>query len=107
AVMMADAENSSNWTHPKQHHWAQAEWRSFVTPDSNCSLLYWKPGTELMEVHSMNHLAGPHVRFAQWLVHRFLLRILDRRRTDWPLSAYPQKIPGELVARLQDELQTA
>jgi hypothetical protein len=107
AVMMADAENSSNWTHPEQHHWAQANWRNFVTPNSQPALQHWDQGTDLTEVHYTNHLGKPHTRLAQWVAHRFLLKSLDRRRPRWPANAYPQRIPAKLAARLQNELQSA
>jgi glycosyltransferase involved in cell wall biosynthesis len=107
AVMMADAENSRNWTRPELHHWSQNEWRKFITPDSDPELQYWTPGTDLPEVHLLNHLANSHIRVMQRLAHGFLLPILDRLRTGWSDDAYPQRIPADLVERLHEELDTA
>jgi glycosyltransferase involved in cell wall biosynthesis len=104
AVMMADAENSRNWTHPQQHHWAENEWRKFVVADADPRLHYWAPGTDLPEIAYSSHLAKPHVRMLQRFVHQFMLPILDRRRPYWPADAYPQRIPAALTARLQREL---
>jgi hypothetical protein len=102
--MMADRENRSNWSHPELHHWSQSEWRKFVTPDDQPGLNYWKPGTELPKLHLTNHLKKPHIRLLQNIAHRFLLPTLDSRRPTWPADAYPQRIPAEIVARLQLEL---
>lgn len=104
AVMMADRENRANWTRPELHHWAEQEWRTFISPDNAPHLKRWIPGTLLDEVHQTNHLAKPHVRFAQRLAHAFLLPMLDRSRKQWPEDAYPQQISPDVVARLQQEL---
>jgi glycosyltransferase involved in cell wall biosynthesis len=107
AVMMADNENRQNWSRPELHHWAECEWRRFVTPDSDPELKHWKPGSELPEVRLIAHLAKPHIRLMQWVAHRFMLPILDARRAGWPADAYPQKIPDDVVARLEEELSQA
>jgi glycosyltransferase involved in cell wall biosynthesis len=104
AVMMADKENRSHWTRPELHHWSQAEWRKFVTPDDAPGLAHWSPGTPLPEVHQTNHLAKLPKRLAQRLAHTCILPILDCSRGSWPKDAYPQKISPELVARLEQEL---
>jgi glycosyltransferase involved in cell wall biosynthesis len=104
AVMMADSENSRNWSRPQEHHWARNEWRKFVVPDSDARLRYWAPGTDLPEFDFSNHLAPSHIRMLQQVAHRFMLPILDRGRPHWPPGAYPQRIPQELNALLQREL---
>lgn len=105
AVMMADKENCSNWSRPELHHWAELDWRKFITPDDAPDLKHWTPGKPLAEVHQTNHLAKPHVRLAQRLAHAFLLPVLDRRRARWPEDTYPQRIWPEVVARLERELK--
>jgi glycosyltransferase involved in cell wall biosynthesis len=105
AIMMADRENRSNWTRPELHHWAEQEWRKFVTADDALDLKHWSPETPLPEVFQSNHLAKPHVRVAQKLVHRSLLRLLDQWRPKWPLDSYPQRISPEIIAALQFELK--
>src|SRR4051794_11899610 len=105
AVMMADAENSANWSRPELHHWAQNEWRRFIRSDTDPDLKYWEPGSVLPEVHLLNHLAKPHIRLVQRLVHKFLLELLDNRRSSWPANAFPQRIPNTVEARLRSELQ--
>lgn len=105
AVMMADPQNRRHWTVPEQHHWSQAEWRKFITPDGQPGLRYWEPGSALTEVQQTNHLAKPSVRIAQWLVHQFMLPLLDLRRPEWPEDGYPQRITPEVVALLRRELE--
>lgn len=104
SIMMADEENRSNWTRPELHHWAEPEWKEFVTPDDLPGLKYWKPGTKLELIHQTNHLRPVHIRAAQRFVHTFCLPILDRTRPGFGTSARPQAIPARLVERLQVEL---
>ena len=106
AVMMADTENRANWK-TSFHYWQEHDWRKFVTPDSQPDLKYWQPGTNLPEVHFTDHLAKPHVRMLQWAAHRYFLPVFDRRRPSWPADAYPQRIPADVVARLEEELSGA
>jgi hypothetical protein len=103
--MMADEENRANWSRPELHHWAEREWRKFVTPDNAEDLKHWVPGSDLPEVHLTNHLSPPHIRFAQRLTHAFLLPVLDRLRPDWPEDARPQPIPENVVTMLEEELK--
>ena len=105
AVIMADKENRSNWSRPELHHWAESEWRKLITPDNLPGMQYWQPGTELPELRFTNHLAKAYLRAVQLLAHRFCLPILDRTRASYRDDAYPQRIPAELVTRLERELQ--
>jgi glycosyltransferase involved in cell wall biosynthesis len=105
AVMMADKENRSHWTKPELHHWAETEWRKFITADNLPELKHWSPNTELPEFQFVNHLAKLHIRVVQRIAHGCLLPLLDRSRSCWPDDAYPQRIPGDLVARLSEELR--
>ena len=105
AIMMADQENRSNWSRPELHHWAETEWRKFITPDDLPELRHWQPGTELPELHFTNHLSNPPKRMVQRVVHAALLPWLDARRARWTDAAYPQRISPEIVARLQEELK--
>jgi len=104
AVMMADQENRANWSSPELHHWAEQEWRKFITPDNAPGITHWKPGDPLQEVHQMNHLAPLHKRAAQRLAHGWLLPMLDKTRAAWPQDARPQKISPEIISRLQQAL---
>lgn len=106
AVMMADGENRSNWTSPELHHWAEQEWRKFITPDDAPDLKHWDPRMRLEEIRQTNHLAKPQVRLVQRLTHAFLLPILDQRRPAWPEDAYPQRINSEVAALLKRQLKT-
>jgi hypothetical protein len=105
AIMMADKENSSHWTRPDLHHWAQNEWRKFITPNGLPELQSWKVGDALPDYGYTNHLRSPHIRLTQRLVHDLLLPILDARRTPWQPDTYPQKIPVETIARLERDLR--
>ena len=105
AVMMADRDNRSNWSNPELHHWAEQEWRKFVTPDDAPGLNQWKPGSKLQEVQQTNHLAPTVTRWAQRLAHAWLLPLLDRRRPDWPPDTYPKKISTEVNVDLSDHLR--
>jgi hypothetical protein len=102
--MMADKENRSNWSRPEQHHWAEQEWRKFVTPDSAPDLKHWTPGTTLDEVKQTNHIAKPMRRLAQRITHAMLLPFLDQRRPHWQADSYPQLISPEIVSVLAREL---
>lgn len=104
AVMMADKENRANWSRPELHHWAETEWRKFVVPDDAEGLRHWVPGSVLPEIDQTNHLAQPHFRLAQRVAHAFLLPILDRQRSGWSEDVYPQPIPDEVIALLEQEL---
>jgi glycosyltransferase involved in cell wall biosynthesis len=105
AVMMADAENRSNWTRPELHHWAEGEWRKFVVADELPGLCYWAPGTDLPEFHHRNHLKSPPVRAVQRLLHAVALPLADRVRPQRGDTDYPQKMPAELSARLEQTLR--
>lgn len=104
AIMMADEENRSNWTRPELHHWAEREWKRFVTPDDLPEVKSWEPGTELPLVHFTNHLRPFPIRMAQRFVHAFCLPMLDRQRPAFPAEGRPQQIPGDVVAKLESDL---
>lgn len=105
AVMMADAGNRANWSHPGEHHWSEAEWRRFVVRDDDPVLQEWRPGDELAEVHDHSHLRRPAVRTVQRLLHTPIVRLVDRLRSGWPADAGPQPIPEDVQQRLAVELR--
>jgi hypothetical protein len=98
------ANYNRDWTQPETHHWSEAEWRRFVTPDDLPELQRWEPGAPLPQLHYNSHLRPPHIRAVQKLVHTFCLPILDRTRARWPETAYPFKIPTDIVNVLEREL---
>jgi glycosyltransferase involved in cell wall biosynthesis len=102
AIMMADEENRANWSRPELHHWAEHEWKRFVTRDDLTDLKYWKPGTELPLVRQTNHLKPSHIRGVQRLVHALCLPVLDRLRPKFPPEGRPQPIPYETVKLLEE-----
>jgi glycosyltransferase involved in cell wall biosynthesis len=104
AIMMADEENRSNWSRPELHHWAECEWKKFITPDDLPGLKPWKSGTELPLVHGTSHLKPSHIRVVQRLMHAFCLPMLDRLRPKFPPDGRPQSIPKEIVELLQEKL---
>ena len=101
AIMMADATNRSHWTHPELHHWAQREWRKFITPDDLQGLRHWAPGAELARSDFHSHLSKGTRRLVQRLVHACCLPLLDRCRDTWRANDFPQQIPPELQAELE------
>jgi hypothetical protein len=105
AIMMEDEENRSNWSRPEFHHWAEREWRKFITPDDLLGLKYWQPGTELPLARQANHLKPPHVRAVQRLIHAAVLPFLDRTRTGFSANARPQQIPPEVREKLDRVLE--
>jgi glycosyltransferase involved in cell wall biosynthesis len=107
AIMMADEENRANWTRPELHQWTEREWKKFIAPDDLPGLRFWKPGTDLELVHQTNHLRPPHIRAVQRFIHAFCLPLLDRQRAKFPTNGKPQRIPKEIVERLQHELSEA
>lgn len=107
AVMMADAENRRNWSRPELHHWIEAEWRKFITPDNLPGLKYWEPGTELPLVHQTNHLRPPHVRAVQRVVHAFCLALLDQRHVGFSADVSPQPIESSIQEQLRAKLSDA
>jgi glycosyltransferase involved in cell wall biosynthesis len=106
AIMMADEENRSSWSRPELHHWAEREWKKFITPDNLPGLKLWKSGTELPLVHETSHLKPSHIRVVQRLMHAFCLPMLDRLRSKFPPDSRPQSIPKEIVRLLQEKLNT-
>jgi len=105
AVMMADARNRRNWGAPEQHHWAEEDWRKFITLDDALDLIHWKPGTALTEIHQYDHLAPWRTRLLQRLVHAVGLPLLDRLRPSFPAGARPQPITPEVQQRLVEALK--
>jgi len=104
AIMMADKEARAHWT-GDYHHWDEAEWRKFITPDNLPELQHWKPGSELPAICQTNHLKPPHIRLIQRVTHALCLPVLDRLRPAWPETGYPQKISDEVVARLDRDVR--
>ncbi len=104
AIMMADKENRSNWTRPELHHWAETEWKKFITVNDFPGLKVWKPGSELPLVHQTNHLRQRHIRAAQRLVHLVLLPVLDRLRPRFVVTSSPQAIPPDIQTKLEEDL---
>lgn len=104
AIMMSDEENRANWTRPALHHWAERNWKKFITPDNLTGLKFLEPGTELPLVRLTNHLRAPHIRALQRFVHAFCLPMLDRTRRSFGAGAGPQPIPASVVRQLQEEL---
>jgi hypothetical protein len=86
ASMVAGLENDGS------HHWAQGNWRDHVVADNSPDLRYWKPGTELPQLHLTNHLAPMPKRAIQRLAHAWFLPVLDSCRATYPDSAYPERI---------------
>jgi len=106
AIMMANEENRSNWSRPELHHWAECEWKKFITPDDLPGLKLWKSGTELPLVRATSHLKPSHIRVVQRFMHAFCLPMLDRLRPKFPPDSGPQSIPKEIVELLQEKLNT-
>jgi glycosyltransferase involved in cell wall biosynthesis len=106
AIMMADEENRSNWSRAELHHWAEREWKKFITPDELPGLKRWKSGTELPLVRGTSHLKPSHIRIVQRFMHAFCLPMLDRLRPKFPPDSRPQSIPKEIVELLQEKLNT-
>jgi glycosyltransferase involved in cell wall biosynthesis len=104
AIMMADEENRSNWSQPDLHHWAQKEWRMFVTVDNDPGIRHWQSGTALPQLGFTNHLAKVPVRLTQFLAHQTVVPMLDTRRPAWPADAYPQRISPQHIQLLDNEL---
>lgn len=107
AIMMADEENRANWSQPELHHWAEREWKRFITPNDLPGLKYWKPGTELPVVRQKNHLKPPHIRVMQRFVHALCLPVLDGLRPKFPSEGRPQSIPDETVKLFEEKLHVA
>ncbi len=105
AMMLADAENRTNWTRPELHHWTQREWRNLVTPDDLPGLKWWTPGTDLPAPHHTSHLPALPRRLAQRFAHAFCLPLLDRFRPHWPENTNPQPIPTAVQSQIRDELR--
>jgi hypothetical protein len=101
AIMMADPENACNL------HWACGDWLEHIISDNSLDLHYWKPGTDLPELHFTNHLGPLYKRAAQRIAHAWLLPLLDRLRTSFPDAAYPRRIPSGLIHKLNEELSQA
>lgn len=101
AIMMADPSGDGR----SFQHWAESEWKKFITPDNLPKLKFWKPGTELPLIQQTNHLRPPHIRAVQRFVHAFCLPMLDRKRAPFPADGKPQPIPANIVEQLERELR--
>lgn len=96
SVMIRDPVSRQNWRNPEEHHWWKTDWKQFVTPDAEPGLRRWQPGEELPEVRQQNHLKRGAVRAVQYVLHRYLVRWVDRFR---PLDGLIEPMP------IQDEVQ--
>ena len=106
SVMMADKNISGKyWTAVEQHHWAEQEWRQFVTADTQEGLYEWSPGAVLPELKLTNHLSKPAVRAAQYMLQRFGVRFTDQLRPGWDEQNYPESLPPHLIEQLQISLR--
>lgn len=101
AIMMA---NCHDWTDPEAHHWSEVEWRKFVVADDLRELRRWESGMEFPKFHFTSHLRAPQIRAVQRFVHAFCLPVLDRTRAKWAETAYPYKIPADIMKVLEREL---
>jgi glycosyltransferase involved in cell wall biosynthesis len=85
---------TENWS-----HWENKDWRVFIAADDAPDLFYWEPGKPLGDV-LRKPVAKPYKRMAQWMAHRFLLPLLDRRRPAYPEDFRPRPIPPEIDAKI-------
>jgi len=92
------------WTNAGGHHWSQSEWRAFVTPADFENLKCWRSGEDLPELNYTNHLAPKSRRIAQYILHRFMVRLWDRHRQGWRPDSYPDQIPDPIVRKLHGVL---
>jgi len=105
AIMMADEVNRANWSRPELHHWADGDWKKFITSDDLRDLKFWKPGTKLDLVHEKSHLRPPHIRAVQRFIHAFCLSVFDQRRATFPAGEKPQPIPPDIQEELKASLR--
>jgi hypothetical protein len=82
-------------------HWQVTDWRELLKSADDPELTYWRPCDDLPAYEWTNHLAPPHMRFAQRLVHRTLLPILDRMRPGFPPGYQASPIPPEVDRELR------
>jgi glycosyltransferase involved in cell wall biosynthesis len=99
AAMLSDKENDLSWTNKEVFHWANDDWRKFVVQDDMPELKFWQPGTALQEVKQFNHLAPFFKRAVQRIIHGAFLPLMDRQRTSFSESSYPQKISPENIQK--------
>ena len=101
SIMIA---NHHDWAQLESHTWVEGDWQKYVAPDHLPELRHWQPGTDLPALDFKSHLRSPHVRAMQRFVHTFCLPVLDRTRARWAETAYPPKIPADMVKVLEREL---
>lgn len=106
AVLMEDKSISKRyWTNASQSPWAENDWTKFVVADGMTGLAEWKDGCSLPNLSNTNHLAPRRKRVAQYVLHRFGVRLIDRHRSGWKKCNYPERIPESLKRRLHDLLR--
>ncbi|MEQ8820521.1 MAG: glycosyltransferase family A protein [Sumerlaeia bacterium] len=104
SIMLADKNNQRHWRQAAEHHWAIEDWRKFIVKDDDDRPQHWAPGTDLPHLKQTNHIAKPHKRLAQRLVHAFMLPTLDKKREGFPADAYPDPIGEDLRQAIRDSL---
>jgi hypothetical protein len=97
---MLDPTNQKAWPGRKSFHWYEEDWRKFIIADDAPELLYWGQGSALPEVKQLNHLARPHKRVVQRLIHAVGLPVLDRLRARYSDIDRPQSIAPEVQQEL-------
>jgi len=83
-------------------HWNVPDWRTELIPQCDAALRVWRgPGDALPECTLTSHLEKPLTRVRQWLAHRCLLPILDRRRPAYPQDFHAEPLPETLQAQMK------
>ena len=81
-------------------HWNCESWSDFLVPANLPTLQFWGSGEALPEYWFSTHLERWPKRVAQWALHRFAVRTLDRIRKRYPADYKPEALPEEITAEL-------
>jgi hypothetical protein len=85
---------------PSREQTSSGEGLSAAAGHTAGELLEWKPGEDLPEITSTDHLAKGIARIAQRIVHPMLLPLLDRMRPRFPAGYQPRKFSSQVLASM-------
>jgi glycosyltransferase involved in cell wall biosynthesis len=85
-------------------HWVETDWKKYLTIDNAEGLKYWNPADPLELVHHTNHLGSKARQIYQKILHKTVIRYMDRKRGGWEAGDYPSLIPPNIISKLTQML---
>lgn len=104
SIMMLDENNKKNWPGERVFHWYESDWKKFIVPNDEPTMIYWVSETSLPAIRNYNHLASPLKRMVQRIVHAGFLPLLDYTHLNFPEGTVQQPIKEQILEMLKREL---